>query len=347
MIGADGLDSQYKILPSEILCYKVGALMYTPALNGNIAENLRSGKFGSLDSLVLCLEDSIMDDCLDTAEQKAFDSLSKIYSYLDEGTLSINDLPMIFIRVRSPEQITAILNKLGLISEGLTGFVLPKFDVSNGYDYYKKVTQINSVRKTPFYVMPILETPSVINIKTRVSTLSSLKSIIDDMKKYVLNVRVGGNDFCNIYGVRRGINQSIYEIGVINNALMDILNFFAPDYVVSAPVWEYFSNSHNKQWSEGLKKELELDRLNGFIGKTAIHPTQIPIIQNSLMVSKTDYDDAQQILNWNKTDFGVIKSVNGTRMSEVKVHTNWARKILILAHIYGVNENTENGGFWY
>ena len=117
----------------------------------------------------------------------------------------------------------------------------------------------------------------------------------------------------------------------------DILTVFAREYVVSGPVWEFFS-SDNEEWKIGLKRELSLDKLNGFVGKTVIHPNQIAVVIEALKVSKKDYEDAKSILQWDKNnEKGVSKSCAGERMNEVKTHGNWAAKILILADIYGIN----------
>ena len=119
---------------------------------------------------------------------------------------------------------------------------------------------------------------------------------------------------------------------------MDILNVFSREYVVSGPVWEYFDDKKSFDWLEGLLQELELDRINGFIGKTAIHPSQLPYIFDSLKVSQTDYEDARQVLLWDVDKLGVVKSVDGGRMNEVKTHRKWAERIKILGDIYGVRD---------
>lgn len=156
------------------------------------------------------------------------------------------------------------------------------------------------------------------------------------MRRHTLNIRVGGNDFCAAYGLRRNSRQTIYEIGVVNSALTDILTVFGTDYVVSAPVWEYFENDRDDTWKQGLERELALDKLNGFMGKTAIHPSQIPIIHRAMAVSAADYEDARRILHWDQKAVGVQKSGGGDRMNEVKVHAKWAEKIMTLSKVYGV-----------
>ena len=81
-----------------------------------------------------------------------------------------------------------------------------------------------------------------------------------------------------------------------------------------------------------------MDVAMGFIGKTAIHPNQVRIINEALKVSREDYDDAMQILSWNKNAAGVSGSANQNRMNEVKTHTHWAQKIVHMANYYGIQE---------
>ncbi len=44
-------------------------------------------------------------------------------------------------------------------------------------------------------------------------------------------------------------------------------------------------------------RELALDMAHGLVGKTAIHPGQIEVIQNALMVTQGEHSDALRILN--------------------------------------------------
>ena len=46
------------------------------------------------------------------------------------------------------------------------------------------------------------------------------------------------------------------------------------------------------------------------------------------------------ILGTNVNTTGVKKSVGGNRMNEMKTHSNWARKIIGLARVYGVAKET-------
>ena len=79
--------------------------------------------------------------------------------------------------------------------------------------------------------------------------------------------------------------------------------------------------------------------VNGFVGKTVIHPAQIPVVNRELSVKEEDYQDALSILKWDGKKLGVGKNQEGGRMNEKKTHQVWAEKIIILAKLYGVRSN--------
>ena len=87
---------------------------------------------------------------------------------------------------------------------------------------------------------------------------------------------------------------------------------------------------------DGLLRELVLDKANGFIGKTIIHPTHLNYVNGILAVVKEEYEDALQVMN---TSGGVIKSSGGNKMNEIGPHKNWAEKLYYRAQAYGVIEN--------
>ena len=245
-------------------------------------------------------------------------------------------MPMIFIRVRSCEQLLRLWKELADCSELITGFIFPKYSVGNADPYNEAMRKINSEAQKPVYMMPILESRDIVEYFTRHTVLSDLKRKIDSVKDLVLNIRVGGNDFSNEFAARRHYDETIYDILPISQLLGDILTVFSREYVVSGPVWEFFS-SDNEEWKRGLRNELKLDKVNGFIGKTVIHPKQISVVNEALKVSHKDYEDAKEILNWDENGLQVGKSFAGERMNEVKTHINWAYKTMTLAEIYGVN----------
>ncbi len=319
----------------ESLQYALGALLYTPASHAHIAERLLCHDWPELTSVSLCLEDSIQANGLQAAEQQ----LKKTLHTLCEA--KAEDLPAVFVRVRTPEHLAHVHRLIAEDEEALTGFIFPKFDVSNGKQYLETLREINQNRSRKLYCMPILESRQIASILTRKESLQAIRNMLDAYAELVLNVRVGGNDFSNLYGLRRKVNQTIYDLGVVRDILMDILNVFADAYVVSGPVWEYYGENPEDPWATGLKRELELDRANGLIGKTCIHPSQIPLINASMRVSREDYEDAKQILGWQDEALGVSGSHFGNRMNEVRCHGRWANMILRRAQAFGIEDQSD------
>ena len=332
-------------LSKNNLQYMVGGLLYMPAFQKNIIDKFKNNSIDCLTSIAFCLEDSIRDEALPEAEESLkyilqelkFISTENIESSFRRNLLNGINLPLIFIRVRSPEHLQAVHKKLSDFTNIITGYIFPKFDLNNAENYAAIIYEINRNRKQPLYIMPILETEMISDITTRNDSLIRIKKVLDIIKDYVLNVRVGVNDLSNLYGLRRDIKHTVYDIGVVRDILINIINVFAKDYVVASSVWNYFDNGKSDAWIEGLKQELILDKLNGFIGKSAIHPSQLPYIFDSLKVTQDDLDNANQILNWQSDSHGVV---NGTGiMNELKCHHKWAKRIKMLSEIYGVKNN--------
>lgn len=328
----------------EILQYAIGGLLYMPATNTKIAQKILNKENPNIKSLVLCLEDSIGDSMVEQAEECVKNTLAKLENAINSGSFAISDLPLIFIRVRESGQMTRLTQKCGSSISVITGFVLPKFNKTNSSAYIEEFETILNLVSTPLYLMPIIESKDVMYKPTRLENLCYIHQELKRISDYILCIRVGGTDFCNIFGIRRPINTTIWDINVVADCISDIVNIFATDYVISGPTWEFFENQSDPSktdWSEGLQKELFFDKLNGIIGKTCIHPTQIPFIQQSLIVSESDYNNALQVLSMSSQSFiGVKKGTNGNQMNESKTHINWAKKIVALAGIYGLKKES-------
>lgn len=341
-----------KNTPKEILQYCVGSLLYTPATNKKIANKILNKEIPHLKSIALCLEDAIGSGQVAEAEKQVKETLS----VLDENKNFLEgDLPLIFIRVREPQQMWRLYRKCGSLLELITGFLIPKFNKDNMQDYIENFHKVKEKMETPLYILPIIESTNAIYIQKRIDNLLQIREGLDLIKDEVLNVRVGGADFSNIFGIRRKMSDTIWDVRVVSNCLADIINMFSKDYVVSGAVWEYFDSGKlnygydistgvqiqlvDYAWKIGLKKELYLDRLNGMIGKTCIHPKQLEWVQKSLIVNREDYEDATQIVNASVSEYGVLNGHG--KMNELRTHINWAKKIIKLASIYGVKEDTK------
>lgn len=342
-----------------LLQYCLGATMYMPGTK-DFAQAIVEKKHPGLTSMVMCFEDACREEDVPSAEHNSIALLDELNRQLADGNLKYEDIPLIFFRVRSVEQFHHFGEML--CQEHLhliTGFNFPKFNSVNGYAYYEYLSDLNNRFGEILYGMPIIEDSRVAFKETRLTELLAIKEILDKYRALVLNVRVGGTDFSSCFGVRRGIDYTIYDIMTVRDCLMDILNVFTRnnDYTVSGPVWEYFRANKNMKFADslpnvsiqnsllkrepivndavdGLMRELVLDQANGFMGKTCIHPTHLNFINGMLAVTKDEYEDACQILH---TVDGVVKGSKG--MNEIRPHHNWAEKIAMRARAYGVIED--------
>lgn len=356
-----------KDTPREVLAHALGALLYMPGTRETIAKDIIAKKYQGLASTVFCLEDSIGDKEVLEAEENLTKQVKDIDRALNYQELEAVDLPLIFIRVRAPEQIVRLIERMGDSSRIITGFVFPKF-TAESCAYFEA---INSLKKSAgfFYGMPIIESPQTIYRESRVRELMRVKRLLDSYQDLVLNVRIGGTDFSGYYGIRRGPDVTIYDITVIRDCLADIINIFGrieSGYVVSGPVWEYFSNGgrllkpqlrktpfeqfhdihgHNRtkirsqllnKYVDGLIREVILDKENGIFGKTIIHPSHIIPVQSLYIVGHEEYLDALSIIENSNGLQGVMKSHYTNKMNEIKPHYHWAQKILLRARNYGV-----------
>lgn len=324
--------------PKEVLQYAVGGLLYMPATHTKIATDIIEHRLPNISSICLCLEDAIGDEMVKTAETCVKHILRDIYNAVHDGTLSLDDVPLIFVRVREPKQISRLFKLCGTRAFSmLCGFNLPKFDKSNCDAYLEEFDYVLKAFKKPLYIMPIIESKNVMYRQRRMDQLIYVNDKLVMYSDYVLNIRVGATDFCSLFGIRRNIHSTIYDMSVIADCLSDVVNVFARNYVCSGPVWEFFnSNNIPGEWSDGLQKELFLDKLNGFIGKTCIHPSQLKYVQQNNIVTYEQYKDATAILGMSDGLIGVKKGYGDNKMNEVKTHTTWARRVIGLSEVYGV-----------
>lgn len=318
-------------MKNAIQYYSVGALLYCPANRDGIAGSVINQKFGRKYSLAFCLEDTIRDECVAEAEEKLKASLAEIYQALQGSDFY---LPKMFVRVRDSGQILRLIQAFGPASELITGFILPKFSMENADAYIRTMVQVNGSAKKPVYMMPIYESPTIIDLRNRYDILYGLKEKLDQVEELVLNIRVGGNDLCHMFGFRRHSDESIHGIAPVAGIFSDIITVYGMDYVVSGPVWEYYNG---RGWDTGLARELADDRLCGFTGKTVIHPKQIDMVNAAYQVSQKDFDDARAVLGWDASSPSLVSGSHAReRMNEYKTHRNWAEQRLFLAEAYGV-----------
>lgn len=326
----------------------LGAAMYTPGTRMQLADELLDKKFPQLTTLIIDLEDAVADIDLERALENTYSTLVKIDAFLT-ARMEEAELPLLFVRVRTPKHFEEVVAKLRPVQHILTGYVMPKFELENGAAFLH-ILKRERAKGYELYGMPVFETANLLYKENRLAQLKNLHELLAEHRDMILNVRVGATDFLGVYGIRRKRHQTLYDVMVLRDGLSDILNVFGRQddgFVVSGAVWEYFDAPNEESQSgavatktltaalAGLQRECEFEQLNGFQGKTVIHPTHVQFVNAYYTVTHEDYEDALAILN-HTHDAGVLKSTSGNKMNEMKPHQYWAVRIIRQAEMYGV-----------
>ena len=285
---------------------KLGATLYIPAIRENMVDIANGLKYPQLRSMVFCTEDSIHEKEIELA-------LVNIEALLAEMNPSSDKLR--FIRARNPKLLERLL-KIKHI-EKIAGFVFPKVDLKNYHDYYSLVADFN------FKNMLTLESKEVFE-QSKMCLLRD-KLLEANYQTKTLALRIGGNDLLQHLGLRRPLDKTLYEtpLGFVIHQLMTIFKPY--QFELTAPVFEHLNRD------DLLLKETLHDISVGLIGKTAIHPNQLSLIENCLKVTAQEVEIAKTILN--NESAAVFKMDDS--MCEIATHRIWAKTILNRQQIYG------------
>lgn len=316
----------------SILRYSVGSLLYIPAINKDKLYKFFSGNVKGATSVVMCLEDSVGDN----GEEEAIDNIREIMGYIKRMKIMERKAPLIFIRPKNAIQMKKFVDVLRDSLDILTGIVIPKANAENIDEF---INILNKEGCKSLYIMPIIETTEFTQIETKQNAFSNLKNVIIKNLDRILNIRIGVTDILGAYRLRRNKKYTIYDNIIFRSFLADLMSLLLvnnnEDMVISGGVSEFY-NMKKQDILETYIKEIELDKMNGFIGKTVIHPYQLSVCEAMNVVSFEDYIDACNILENLNSKFGVSSSIYKNRMNEVNPHLNWAKKIINLSKVYGV-----------
>lgn len=350
--------------PRDLIALALGATLYTPGTRTNLdTAAMRAGAIGST-SMVWCLEDAIPHEAVSQAEANIVAALRRLHDLHTSTPQELHTLPLLFVRVRTAEQITRLAAEAGDAIRMLTGFSLPKTTPVTGRDMLTAIVEVSKGLGRPMYAMPILESPELAYIETRRDMLRDLSGLFEEFREHVLCVRVGGTDLSGLFGLRRDRDTTIWDVAVVRDMLADILNQFARhgNFVVTGAVWEHIPGQRlfkpklrespfREQGARSLRmdlikgdvdslmREISRDKNNGMYGKTVIHPTHVSIVNSMLTVNREEYDDALAVKASAHTG-GVIASAHG-RMNEMGPHALWAEQITARAAVYGVLASDE------
>ncbi|MCX4708530.1 MULTISPECIES: HpcH/HpaI aldolase/citrate lyase family protein [Streptomyces] len=364
--------------PARMLSVALGATLYSPATRPSLADDVLKQAGRGVVSMVLCLEDSIDDAEVTGAEANLIRQFAALAARTTapgtapEGPADAGgtpdmagaDVPLLFIRVREPAQITDLVRRLGDSVRMLSGFVLPKFTEERGRQFLEALAEAETACGRRLFAMPVLESPELLHLETRGDILQGIARSVDKYRDRVLALRLGVTDFCSAYGLRRAPDMTAYDVHIVASVIADVVNVLGradgTGFTITGPVWEYFRRQERmfkpqlrrspflegraeelrtaliEHDLDGLLREIELDRANGLLGKTCIHPSHVAPVHALSVVSHEEYTDAQDILSPERGGGGVLRSAYTNKMNEVKPHRAWAERTLQRAEVFGV-----------
>ncbi|MEU4086513.1 HpcH/HpaI aldolase/citrate lyase family protein [Streptomyces aureus] len=345
--------------PASVLAAALGATLYSPATRPTLADDIVKQTTRGVVSMVLCLEDSIDDAEVTGAEENLVRQFTDLASRPEAG-----ELPLLFVRVRFPEQIPDLVRRLGPAVRLLSGFVMPKFTEERGTPFLEALATAEADSGRRLFAMPVLESPELLYRESRVETLEGIFRAVDKYRDRVLALRLGVTDFCSSYGLRRAPDMTAYDVQIVASVIADVVNMLGradgSGFTVTGPVWEYFRVPERmfkpqlrrspflegqadelrerllEHAMDGLLREIALDQANGLMGKTCIHPSHVPPVHALSVVSHEEFSDAQDILRPERGGGGVLRSAYTNKMNEVKPHRAWAERTLLRAEVFGV-----------
>ncbi|MEU8341713.1 HpcH/HpaI aldolase/citrate lyase family protein [Spirillospora sp. NPDC048832] len=339
----------------SVLAVALGATLYCPATRPALAADIERAAGRGVMSMVVCLEDAIADTEVEAGEA----NLVAQFRTLHAGGA---DVPLLFVRIRDPRQIGDLLRRLGDAADLVTGFVLPKFTPAAGGAFLDALADAGDRTGRRLLAMPVIESPEAVYAETRAEMLDDVARLLAKHRPRILAVRIGATDMSAAYGLRRPPDLTIYDIRPVANVICDVVNVLGradgTGYVVTGPVWEYFSAGERmfkpqlrqspfeaQQAAplrqrlitsdlDGLIREVHLDKANGLTGKTVIHPSHVAAVHALSVVTHEEYCDAADILG--VAGGGAMASSYANKMNEAKPHRAWARRLMLRAQVFGV-----------
>ena len=285
----------------------LGASLYVPSNHQDLLAIANEETFPQLRSVIFCTEDAVSEKEL----SYALFHLSLTLEHMKErATLQR------FVRIRNLDVMERVLAMHGAAK--LTGFVLPKITRCNLTKYLKLV------RDTGHMLMPTLETAEVFDDLE----MCRFRNLLGrpGVRNRILALRIGGIDLLALLGMRRPRNMTIYRtpLGPIISRL--VTTFLPYGFALTAPAFEYLDNPAL------LEQEVTEDLAQGLVGKTAVHPDQVALIEQHYQVLSTDIEVANRIM----CGEGPAVFKMDQAMCEIATHTPWAKNVIHRATVFGV-----------
>lgn len=291
--------------------YRLGATLYMPIVHQKVADIVTGSLPAPSSSIILCLEDALSAQDVPLGVRQ----LRWVMENHDR-----HGLLQLFVRPRSIDMASDIAGLNG--SQNIAGVVAPKVTPANAPDW------LDWSAKSGIQIMPTLESAKFFDP----AKIIAIRDIFDSYdRSLIAAVRIGGNDLLATLALRRQKQKTAWE-GPLSWVLSMIASILIPaGYPVAAPVFDIIDDLAT------LKREVDRDVASGFISKTAVHPSQVSIIEDAMRVSNHDISCAQAVLDDAAT---AVFQIDGA-MYEPMTHRAWAKRIMARAKICGITDEIE------
>jgi citrate lyase subunit beta/citryl-CoA lyase len=240
------------------------SLIFVP---GNNSRFLEKAKTLSADIVCFDLEDSVPNEEKESARNLIKNTLSKRLEYKTE----------VYVRTNSPasELIPQDLSKI--IQKGIDGIVIPK--VNNVTELKKIIKTLASFEKKrklkPIEIIPSIESAEgVVNTYAIASSSNRISVLV-----------FGVFDLLNDLGIEYS-KQS--EGAKYARAKIPLDARAAGKYVIDA-IWQDLNDE------AGLEEDCIIGRSLGYVGKSVIHPNQIPIVHKIFYPTQSEIEWAKKV----------------------------------------------------
>lgn len=236
---------------------------------GNQEKHLQKAKELKADVIIYDLEDAVSE------KNKAFARMKV------KETIEISSRQVNFVRV-NPLVTTYFMEDLnGIISDNLTGIVLPKVNDSKDIiiaDYLlEQLEEKHNLSKGCLSIIPIIETAIGIQNIDEITCASDR----------ILCLCFGAEDYMLDLNIRPSIQQS--ELTYARSKMVIASRAAGRE----APIDSVHTNFQDEK---GLEKASQLSKQFGFQGKLIIHPNQIETVNKVFSPSVDEIEEAKKIV---------------------------------------------------
>lgn len=239
------------------------SLLYVPAISEKM---IRKSEELKPDAIIFDLEDAVLPDKKNEARETLQKSLRKIKTQGKEIIIRVNDINTEWFE-----------KDIEIVSEEVDAILIPK--VQKGEDIKMVERKLHDVKKNKgikkeIFIMAMIERPlAILNIKEIVEATELLSALM-----------FGPADLSKEMGCENSDETLLpLKIILIAGAKTKGLD------VIDGP---YFQIKD----TEGLKNDCIRAKRYGFNGKQALHPVQIPVINQVFSPSKEEIERAKRII---------------------------------------------------